>query len=185
MIVTIVEEEDPLTSSFLLFSLLTPPLGGNISYLSFYSLLEFYSYPSSSLLMSNSLSLSTSLPASSLLLLLLFLLIRHWWHFDKYLSPSPWYHYWRIAVGYLHLAFSVTLYINYGGRILTTSLPAYPTWRHRLRSQLWWGKQLFPRVHYFPILYLLSPPGASLHTKAWESWGRGAPPLPTPPLSIP
>ena len=65
--------------------------------------------------------------------------------------------------------------------ILTTFLPAYPIWRHRLWLQLRWVQKWFPRVRYFPVLHLLSPPGVSLRKKLWNSWGRGFPLLPKPP----
>ena len=64
--------------------------------------------------------------------------------------------------------------------LITTFIPAYPVWHHRLQPQLRWGHQWFPKVRSCPILYLLTPPGASLCTKSWDSWVIGLPPLPTP-----
>ena len=65
--------------------------------------------------------------------------------------------------------------------LFTTSIPDYPVWQYRLWTQIQWGQQWFSRVHSWPVLYLLSPPGASICTKSRDSWRRGLPPLPKPP----
>ena len=65
-------------------------------------------------------------------LLLLMLLRWRQWHIEKYPSPSPWSHYWTIAVVHIHLTLSATLYTYYW---VITSLPitysplfSHPIW---------------------------------------------------------